>query len=109
MSNTINDVTQIPQAFKIKTSHYAIAGLSLVVALSWNDAIKSGIKKIYPVPQDQLSAGFLYAIIITLVLILVIWMLPDTKSEHPHDTQKKIAEVAAPLYASHAVRLICAQ
>ena len=63
-----------------------------MVALSWNDAIKSGIKKVYPVPQDQLSAVFLYAIIITLVLILVIWMLPDTKSELPHDTQKKIAE-----------------
>lgn len=92
MSNSIKDVAQMPTAFKVKTSHYVIAGLSLVAALGWNDAIKAGIKKVYPVPQDQISAGFFYAIIITLVLILVIWMLPDTKSELPTETQTRIKE-----------------
>jgi uncharacterized protein YlxW (UPF0749 family) len=92
MSATINDVTQIPKALKVKTSHYAIAGLSLVAALGWNDAIKASIKKVYPVPKDQVSAGFFYAIMITIVLLFVIWMLPDTKSELPHDTQNKIKE-----------------
>ena len=92
MSSSIKDVTQMPTAFKVKTSHYVIAGLSLVAALGWNDAIKAGIKKVYPVPQEQVSAGFLYAIIITLVLIFVIWMLPDTKSELPQETQTKIKE-----------------
>ena len=93
MNGTITEMTQIPNAFKVKTSHYAIAGLSLVAALSWNDAIKSGIKKVYPIPQAQVSMGFFYAIIITVVLICVIWMLPDTKSELPHSTQTKINEV----------------
>lgn len=93
MSNgSIINATQIPNALKIKSSHYVIAGLSLVAALGWNDAIKAGIKKVYPVPQDQVAIGFFYAIIITFVLILVIWMLPDTKSELPHDTQVKIKE-----------------
>ncbi len=92
LKGTIANVTQMPAAFKIKTSHYVIAGLSLVAALGWNDAIKAGIKKVYPVPQEQVSAGFFYAIIITIVLIFVIWMLPDTKSELPHETQVKLKE-----------------
>ena len=92
MSSTIKDVSQMPTAFKVKTSHYVIAGLSLVAALSWNDAIKAGIKKVYSVPQEQVSAAFFYAAIITIVLIFVIWMLPDTKSELPTETQTKIIE-----------------
>jgi len=82
----LNEVSSIPEAFKVKTSHYMIAGLSLVVALSWNDTINHSIKKIYPLQKDQIWANVMYSFIITLVLILVVFMLSDITSELPQGT-----------------------
>ena len=87
---SIVDPTQIPTAFKVKTSHYIIASLSLVTALSWNEAMKNTIKKIYVLPKDVAWGNVLYAMFITLVLILVIYLLPNTKSELPAETQAKL-------------------
>lgn len=83
---------KIPSAFKIKTSHYIIASLSLVTALSWNEAMKQLIKKIYAAPDGVIMGNIIYALAITLLLIIVIHMLPDTKSELPADTQTKIRQ-----------------
>lgn len=87
------DPSTLPTAFTIKTSHYIIAGMSLVAALSWNEAIKHFIKSIYVLPNDVTLGNLLYAIIITVVLIIVIYLLPDTKSELPIDTPAKIDHV----------------
>jgi len=87
------DPSTLSTAFTIKTSHYIIAGLSLVVALSWNEAIKHLIKSIYILPKDVNWGNILYAMVITFVLIIVIYLLPDTKSELPIDTQAKIDHI----------------
>jgi hypothetical protein len=92
---SISKLHEIPTALKVKTSHYIIASLSLVTALSWNEAMKQIIKKIYVVPDGVVMGGVIYAFAITLVLIAVVMLLPDTKSELPTDTQTKIAQVEA--------------
>lgn len=84
---SLDDATDL---FTIKTSHYVIAGMSLVAALSWNDAIKSAINRHFPTPSDSTSASILYSVIITLVLILLVYCLPNTKSELPHETQHRL-------------------
>ena len=76
--------------FTIKTSHYLIAGMSLATALSWNEAIKQGIHNTYAIPKDTVRATIVYSIVMTILLILIIWMLPDTKSELPLDTQHRL-------------------
>lgn len=86
---------ELPAALKIKTSHYIIAALSLVTALSWNEAMKHIIKRIYVAPEGVIIGDIIYALAMTLVLIVVIMLLPDTKSELPADTQTKIAQVEA--------------
>lgn len=85
-------LNKLPDAFKIKTSHYIIASLSLVTALSWNEAMKQLIKKIYVASEGVIMGNIIYALAITLLLIVVIHMLPDTKSELPADTQTKIRQ-----------------
>jgi len=87
---TLLSADEISTAFKIKTSHYIIAGVSLVVALSWNDAVKAIIKNVYILPKDVIWGSILYALTITALLVLIIYLLPDTKSELPIDTQVKI-------------------
>ena len=90
--SVLDSAAKIPAAFKIKTSHYIIASLSLVTALSWNEAMKQTIKSVYTVPNDLIWGNIVYAVMITFILIIVIYMLPDTKAELPADTQAKIRQ-----------------
>jgi hypothetical protein len=82
-------VAKTTESFKIRSSHYIIGGLSLVAALGWNEAIKKYIAKIYS-PTDSAHAALLYAIIITLFLIVIVSVLPDTVTLLPKETQEKI-------------------
>jgi hypothetical protein len=92
----MQDPGDAASVFTIKTSHYLIAGMSLATALSWNEAVKKLINNTYPMPNDTLRAVVIYSLVMTLILILIIWFLPDTKAELPLDTQHRIhmAEIA---------------
>ncbi len=76
--------------FTIKTSHYLIAGMSLATALSWNEAIRRIIDNTYPMPHDSGKVLIIYSVVMTILLILVIYLLPDTKAELPLDVQHRI-------------------
>ena len=87
----VNSIAQIPEVLKIKTSHYFIGGLSLVTALAWNDAFKQLIARKIP-DAESVQAAFLYAIVMIIILVLVIYALPDTTKELPHTAQAKLSE-----------------
>jgi hypothetical protein len=76
--------------FTVKTSHYLIAGMSLTAALAWNNTIRQSIEKKFPLPGENVSANILYSIVVTLVLILMIHCLPETKSELPAEVRHRI-------------------
>jgi hypothetical protein len=78
-----------PGAFMVKASHYFIGGFALATALTWNTSIREAIKQKFPIPEDNVRANFIFAVIITAMLIVLIYILPDTKSELPEDTQRK--------------------
>lgn len=50
---------------------YVGAGLGLVAGLAWNEAIKSLIDYLFPLSKNTLLAKFSYALIITLIVVLV--------------------------------------
>lgn len=77
----------------IKTSHYFIAGVGIVAAISWNTAIKGAIDKLYPMPAENIIAAFIYSITITCFLILLIYVLPDTSPELPKNVRTYIKAV----------------
>lgn len=77
------------EILQIKTSHYIIGAVALVVALSWNSSIKAAINKYFPVPDDELMANFVYAFLITCFLVLLIIWLPNTTSELPAGYTRK--------------------
>ncbi len=68
-----------------RTAGYVIAALSLVVGLAWNDAVKALIEYLLPFGRETLLAKFGYALLITLVIILlstsVLRLLTKTKEE----------------------------
>ena len=50
---------------------YITAALGLVAGLAWNDAIKDLIAWLYPRQSNSLTAKFIYAIVITLVVVII--------------------------------------
>jgi len=80
----------IPGAFAVKTSHYIIGGFALATALTWNTSIREAIKQKFPVPEDNVKANMIFAVVITIILILLIYILPNTKTELPDTTRQKI-------------------
>lgn len=80
----------VPGAVVVKASHYIIGGFALTAALAWNNSIRENIKQKFPIPEDNARANLIFAVIITIVLVVIIYILPDTKTELPDDTRKKV-------------------
>ncbi|MCC6290827.1 hypothetical protein IT398_02075 [Candidatus Nomurabacteria bacterium] len=54
-----------------QTTGYIAAALSLVAGLAWNDAIRSLIEVLFPLDTSGILIKFVYAIIITVVVVFV--------------------------------------
>ena len=54
-----------------KTISYIVAAFGLVAGLAWNDAIKSFIEYLFPLQRNNLWVKFIYAILITFVVVLI--------------------------------------
>ncbi len=54
-----------------KSLDYVLAAFGLVAGFAWNEAIKALIEYIFPLEQNNLVAKFIYAIALTLILVLV--------------------------------------
>jgi hypothetical protein len=79
-----------------KVSSLATAGLGLVAALAWNDAIKSFFDLVFPAASG-VAAQFTYAIVITVVVVIVtvrLGRLTDFAKRQLDREKKKIEEVS---------------
>ncbi len=62
---------EIKQHIKEQTTGYITAALGLVAGLAWNDAIKTLISTLLPLSKTGIIAQFIYAIVVTLVVVLI--------------------------------------
>ncbi len=62
---------KIKEEARNRTIGYILAGFSLVAGLAWNDAIKQFIETTFALDKDSVWAKFVYAILITLVVVIV--------------------------------------
>lgn len=53
-----------------RTLGYILAAFGFVAALAWNDAIKSVIDRFFPLPESGIKAKLIYAIAITLIVVI---------------------------------------
>jgi hypothetical protein len=65
------DKVGIKQQIREQTSGYITAALGLVAGLAWNDAIRTLIETLLPLSKTGIIAKFLYAVLITLVVVLI--------------------------------------
>ncbi|MEK7075952.1 MAG: DUF5654 family protein [Patescibacteria group bacterium] len=62
---------RLGKELRIQSIGYIVAALGLVVGLSWNDAIKSLIDHFFSTGGSGIAAKFVYAIAITVLIILL--------------------------------------
>lgn len=70
--------------FLDRTLGFVIGALGLVAGLAWNDAIKALIEYIFPLGKDNILAKFVYAALVTLVVVMLTiflarWLKPSDK------------------------------
>lgn len=54
-----------------RTVGFITGGLGLVAGLAWNDAIKALIEYLFPLDKDSLPAKFIYAAVISVVVVIL--------------------------------------
>ncbi len=65
---------------KEKSTGYILTALGLVAGLAWNEAIKSLIDQIFPFNKDGVLIKFIYAIIVTAIIVIaIVYLIRLTK------------------------------
>lgn len=65
-----SQIKKLEKEVRDKTFGYIMTALGFVVALAWNDAIKTLIQNIFPLNKDGLWAKFIYAILLTVIIVI---------------------------------------
>ena len=56
---------------RMQTIGYILTAFGLVVGLAWNEAISALINKLIPLGKDGLAAKFIYAVVVTILVVVV--------------------------------------
>ena len=62
---------ELQKEIRKSTVSYISAALGLVAGLAWNDAVRSLIEYVYPRGANTLLAKFIYAAIVTVIVVAV--------------------------------------
>lgn len=65
------DGKEIKREIRQRTIGYIVAAFGLVAGLAWNDAVKTLIENLFPLGRGTLLAKFIYAISMTLVVVVI--------------------------------------
>ncbi len=63
--------SKISREVKEKTLGFILTAFGLVAGLAWNEAIQSLIKSFFAVDKDSIWVKFVYAIIMTVLVVIV--------------------------------------
>lgn len=62
---------RISSEVKEKTLGFLVTAFGLVAGLAWNEAIQSLIRNLFIIDKNSIWAKFIYAILMTLVLVIM--------------------------------------
>lgn len=81
LSDTYSTVRQ-------QTYSYITAALSVVAGLAWNDAVQSLIKALFPDSTGSVWAKFVYAIAMTVIVVLLTMLVSRLLMREEKDAAK---------------------
>lgn len=74
--------TKIKKRFARQTATLLMAAFGLISALAWNDAVQTLFKNVFG-EISQIWAKFVYAVVITLIAVIVVMIANRFKQEEP--------------------------
>ncbi len=74
---------QVARQMRMQTVGYILTALGLVVGLAWNEAIVALIDKLIPLGKDGLGAKFLYAGVVTVIIIIASYYIQRFVASEP--------------------------
>lgn len=89
MSKLSEETKALRKAVRKQTIGYILTALGLVAGLAWNDAIKALIQKLFPLSTNGISAQFIYAAIITIIVVVVSLYLTRLTMEEKVEDKKE--------------------
>jgi len=66
---------KISREVKQKTLGFIITAFGLVAGLAWNEAIQSLIRSMFPLDNNSVIVKFIYAVLMTLLLVVIAMYL----------------------------------
>ena len=83
-------LSHLQREVRERTLGYIVGAFGLVAGLAWNDAIKELIDYIFPLKEHSLPAKFIYAFMITVLVVTVSLYLSRIflKDNHEEDGEK---------------------
>lgn len=66
---------EVRAALADQTMSYVTAALSVVAGLAWNDAVKAAITYYFPAQTSSITAQFLYAGFMTVIVVVLTLVL----------------------------------
>jgi hypothetical protein len=90
LSGKLNNIKEkgeeVGEKFREQTAGYITAALGLVAGLAWSDAVKGLIEHLFPISKDTVLVRFIYAIIITMFVIIVSrWLISALRGNKEKD------------------------
>lgn len=70
----MNQQKELRKEVRKQSLGYIMAAFGFVAGLAWNEAIKGLIDFAFPLGDGGLAAKFLYAVIVTILLIIATWI-----------------------------------
>lgn len=64
---------------------YIVGAFGLVAGLAWNEAVQELIRQLFPLDKNSLAVKFIYAVVITLVVVIVSLYLVRWIEKKPED------------------------
>jgi len=80
-----SEIKAVRKEAQTKTIDYITAGFGIVAGLAWNEAVKSLINYAFPKSSGGIFAMFLYAIAITLIVVVLTMYLRRIFKEEKTD------------------------
>jgi Fe2+ transport system protein B len=83
----MKEPSRIRKEVRERTITYLVAAFSLVAGLAWNEAVKSLIDYFLPLSANTLLAKFIYAVLITVVVVtFTVYLEKIFKKEEAADS-----------------------
>ncbi len=89
IESVVKCVNDLNMEIKKRVSGYILAGFGVVAGFAWNDAIKTFIEKYFPQDENTIVAKFIYALLVTLILVIVsVYLVKFLKIEEDKKGKK---------------------